>query len=259
MGANSWTVKNIVKGKSILFVIITLILTKIFYELANKGLNVYLNQSNDHPLYTPNYSFGKYGLLLIIPAAILTIIILKIYIKIRNKPYQNESDLSPANVRNFKDKITSVLSSKISKYVLILIGVIFLIFFIINFSKFITYFFPNIETFILRQTIMPAMYLILAIYAGSIVYMAKISFSKNPMNLSSKYAARCGLLALILLLTGFGALFAIAGIIFSIFGIINDRNEGRKTAIYGLLSSFMALLVTGGIVFVGYLNIIGKI
>ena len=87
---NNWTVKDILKGKTILFIIITLILTKVFYETANKGLNLYLNQFNNHPIYTHNYSFGKYGLILIIPAAIITILILKLYVKMRNVPYNNE-------------------------------------------------------------------------------------------------------------------------------------------------------------------------
>ena len=109
---NNWTVKNILKGKAILFIIITILLTKIFYEIANKGLNIYLNQFNDHPLYTHNYSFGKYGLILVIPAAIFTILILKLYVKLRNVPYHNENDLSPSGMREFANKIKKILTYK---------------------------------------------------------------------------------------------------------------------------------------------------
>src|SRR5690625_184176 len=105
---NNWTVKNILKGKTILFIIITLILTKVFYETANKALNLYLNQFNNHSIYTHNYSFGKYGLILIIPAAIITILILKMYVKIMNVPYSNENDLSP----NRSEEHTSELQSR---------------------------------------------------------------------------------------------------------------------------------------------------
>ena len=118
---NNWTVKNILKGKTILFIIITLILTKVFYETANKGLNLYLNQFNNHPIYTHNYSFGKYGLILIIPAAIITILILKLYVKMRNVPYSNENDISPNGLRELANKIRAILTHKVTKYVLIII------------------------------------------------------------------------------------------------------------------------------------------
>src|SRR5690625_7112213 len=81
---NNWTVKDILKGKTILFIIITLILTKVLYETANKGLILYLNQFNNHPIYTHNFSFSKYGLILIIPEAIITILIIKLYVKMKN-------------------------------------------------------------------------------------------------------------------------------------------------------------------------------
>src|SRR5690625_4135437 len=106
---NNWTVKNILKGKTILFIIITLILTKVFYEAANKALNLYLNQFNNHSIYTHNYSFGKYGLILIIPAAIITILILKLYVKMRNVPYSHENDLSPNGLRELAKDRKSVV------------------------------------------------------------------------------------------------------------------------------------------------------
>src|SRR5690625_7066300 len=139
---NKWTIKNILKRKTILFIIITLLLTKVFYEFANKGLNMYLNQFNDHPLYTHNYSFGKYGLILIIPAAIITILILKLYVKMRNVPYSNENDLSPNGLRELANKIRAILTHKVTKSVLIIIGTIFSIFFIIEFTKTVLIFFP---------------------------------------------------------------------------------------------------------------------
>lgn len=260
MGANNWTVRNIVKGKTILFIIITLILTKIFYEMANKGLNVYLNKFNDHPLYTHNYSFGKYGLLLIIPAAIITISILKLYAKIKNVPYQNENDLSPARLKDLGNNIVSILTSKITKYVLILIGSIILIMFLIEFTKVLTVLFPFIQKPLLQRIIGPSIELIITIYIGSIVFMASVALSNKPMKRSSKYSARFGLLSLILLLSGaFGVIFAVLGIICSIFGIKHDNGVGRKVAICGFLSSFMTLLVLGGIATLGYLSITGKI
>src|SRR5690625_4935544 len=131
---NNWTVKNILKGKTILFIIITLILTKVFYETANKALNLYLNQFNNHSIYTHNYSFDKYGLILIIPAAIITILILQHYVKMTYIQYIKENDIIPNEMRELATKHRTILTHKVTKSVLIIIGMIFSIFFIIEFT-----------------------------------------------------------------------------------------------------------------------------
>lgn len=257
---NKWTIKNILKGKTILFIIITLLLTKVFYEFANKGLNMYLNQFNDHPLYTHNYSFGKYGLILIIPAAIFTILILKLYVKMRNKPYNNESALSPDGLRDSANKIKAILTHKLTKYVLITAVLIFSIYLLINFAKAFLIFFPLpfIEKFMLRTFLMPTIYLIIAIYIGSIIFMGAAAFSKEPMKKSSKYSARFGFLSLVFLLAGvFGLMFSIFGIISSIIGMIRDQGIGRRTALFGFLSSFITLIVLSGIIVLGYIHLTG--
>lgn len=261
MGENNWTVRNIIKGKSILFTIITLILTKIFYEIGNKGLNLYLNKFNDHPLYTHNYSFGKYGLLLIIPAAIITIFILKLYARIRNVPYQNEVALSPARVKDLANNIISILTHKITKYVLLSVGLIIFIILVIEFTKAFFILFPIalIKKLLLRFTIMPAIALFFIIYIGSIILMASAAFDKKPMKTSSKYSARFGLLSLVFMFFGFGVIFTIPGIICSIFGIKYDHGLGKRVAVYGFLSSFIALLVLCSLAILGYLSITGEI
>lgn len=191
---NNWTVKNILKGKAILFIIITILLTKIFYEIANKGLNIYLNQFNDHPLYTHNYSFGKYGLILVIPAAIFTILILKLYVKLRNVPYHNENDLSPSGLREFANKIKKILTYKQTKYVLIIVVTILSILFLIEFTKAFLIFFPLplIMDGLLRISLKPSISLIFAGYIGSITFMATVAFSKKTIKKSSKYSGIFG-------------------------------------------------------------------
>src|SRR5690625_3981248 len=186
---NNWTVKNILKGKTILFIIITLILTKVFYETANKALNLYLNQFNNHSIYTHNYSFGKYGLILIIPAAIITILILKLYVKMRNVPYSNENDLSPNGLRELTNKIRAILTHKVTKSVLIIIGTIFSIFFIIEFTKAFLIFFPLplIQKGFLRFLLMHSIYLTIAIYIGFIIFFLSSSFSIEPIAFLSSY------------------------------------------------------------------------
>lgn len=54
------------------FLTLTLILTFIFNNIADKGLNYIMNFDNQ-TIYTYNYSFGIFGLLLVIPAAVLSI------------------------------------------------------------------------------------------------------------------------------------------------------------------------------------------
>src|SRR5690625_7396066 len=201
---NNWTVKDILKGNIILLIIIILILKKVFYESDNKGLNLYLKQFNNHPIYTHNYFFGKYGLILIIPAAIITILILKLYVKMRNVPYSNENDISPNGLRELANKIRAILTHKVTKYVLIIIGTIFSIFFVIEFTKAFLIFFPLplIQKGFLRFLLMPSIYLTIAIYIGFIIFMGAAAFSKEPMATSSKYAARFGFLSLVFLITG---------------------------------------------------------
>lgn len=82
----TWTIKNIVKGKPIPFILLTLIFTKAFNVAANYGLNYYVNLNNDHPLYTYNLSLGKFGLILAIPAALLSVMIIKLFIKSKKTP-----------------------------------------------------------------------------------------------------------------------------------------------------------------------------
>src|SRR5699024_4373293 len=101
-----------------------------------------------HPLYTHNYSFGKYGLLLIIQAAILTILILKLYTKIRNVPYQNEFDLGSASLKGKINTTISFFSNKKTQYILlyglVLVGAYISIMFAITFTQMMIVLFPSV-------------------------------------------------------------------------------------------------------------------
>lgn len=89
---STWTMIDIVKGKTLPFIILTILFTKIMNDVANKGLNYYLNSFNDHLLYTYQYSFGKYGLILVIPAAFVSIWIIKIFLMLRKVPANTSVD-----------------------------------------------------------------------------------------------------------------------------------------------------------------------
>lgn len=96
--SENWSLKEIVKGKPIPFILLTLVFTKAFNEAADYGLTYYFNLNNDHPLYTYNYSLGKFGIILAIPAALLSIWIIKMFIKFKKAPSQS----STATVENEK-------------------------------------------------------------------------------------------------------------------------------------------------------------
>lgn len=84
--SEKWTLKEIVKEKPILFILLTLIITKALNEAADYGLTYYLNLNNEHPLYTYNYSLDKFGIILALPAALLSIWIIKLFIKDKKTP-----------------------------------------------------------------------------------------------------------------------------------------------------------------------------
>lgn len=80
---NSWTAKEIVKGKTISFLVLTLLLTKILNVVLNNGLTYMMNIDNT-TIYTYNYSVGTLGILLAIPAALLSIWIIKGFLRLKD-------------------------------------------------------------------------------------------------------------------------------------------------------------------------------
>src|SRR5690625_1539771 len=109
----------------------------------------------------------------------------------RNVPYSNENDLSPNGLRELANKIRAILTHKVTKYVLIIIGTIFSIFFIIEFTKAFLIFFPLplIQKGFLRFLLMPSIYLTFAIYIGFTIFIVATAFSSEPIATSSKYSA----------------------------------------------------------------------
>ncbi|WP_068676034.1 hypothetical protein [Oceanobacillus sp. Castelsardo] len=78
----SWTVKEIVKGKTIPFLVLTLLLTKILNDVVNNGLTYMMNIDNSS-IYTYNYSIGLLGILLAIPSALLSILVIKGFLRLK--------------------------------------------------------------------------------------------------------------------------------------------------------------------------------
>ena len=71
-----WTTKQIIKGKTLPFLMMTILFTTLFIKLSDYGLTAWLNKDNTGVMIH-NYSLGVFGLVMIIPAVILSIGILK--------------------------------------------------------------------------------------------------------------------------------------------------------------------------------------
>lgn len=98
-----YTLKDIILGQTIPFILLTIVLAFILNNYANKGLNAYLNMNNDHPLYTPVYSFGKLGIVFIIPAAMISLFALKLFfIAIRKQSSSATIDSTDQKGRIFR-------------------------------------------------------------------------------------------------------------------------------------------------------------
>ncbi|MUV37070.1 hypothetical protein JNUCC1_00876 [Lentibacillus sp. JNUCC-1] len=87
-------IKAIIKGNALLFTVLTIFFYKTVSNAADQGLTQLLNMNNES-IYTYNYSFGMTGLLLIIPAALFTLLIIKGLLLIKNKfkPSANPHEL----------------------------------------------------------------------------------------------------------------------------------------------------------------------
>ncbi len=85
-----WTLKEILMGKLIPFILLTLSLTKVLNEAVNYGMTYYVNLNNnmEHPLYTHKvlFALGKFGIILAIPAALISIWIINMFIKFKKSP-----------------------------------------------------------------------------------------------------------------------------------------------------------------------------
>lgn len=77
--------KNIkMDGKLLVFVVLTFIFTKLFNQMADNWLTQFKNQGNTS-IFTYNYSFGLSGLVLIIPAAAVSLGITILLVKMRDR------------------------------------------------------------------------------------------------------------------------------------------------------------------------------
>ncbi|WP_301108875.1 hypothetical protein [Sporosarcina sp.] len=74
-----WTWREIVKGKKIQLSIWTLIFTVIFIKMAENGYSNMMNAKNTS-IFQYNYSLGNIGLLFVIPAAILSVWTVKLWL-----------------------------------------------------------------------------------------------------------------------------------------------------------------------------------
>lgn len=97
--SQKWTLTETIKGNPIAIILLSFIFTKALNEVVEYGLTYYLNSNNDHPLYTYNYSLGKFGIILAIPAALLSIWIVKIFTRFKKAPLQLPMDGSKQSNR----------------------------------------------------------------------------------------------------------------------------------------------------------------
>ena len=71
-------------GKTLHFIVYTWIFAVIFNNIADRELTKLLNANNE-TIFTYNYSFGATGLILVIPAALLSLGIVVVLVKIRDR------------------------------------------------------------------------------------------------------------------------------------------------------------------------------
>ncbi|MFD1850768.1 hypothetical protein [Oceanobacillus bengalensis] len=76
--------KKFGNGKTLHFIVYTWIFATIFNNIADKELTKLLNANNE-TIYTYNYSFGATGLILVIPAALLSLLIVIVLVKTRDR------------------------------------------------------------------------------------------------------------------------------------------------------------------------------
>ncbi|WP_062106530.1 hypothetical protein [Bacillus niameyensis] len=79
-----WGLGNFIKDHLLLFVLLTIILTKV----SNKGVDNWLSHianADNQTLYTYHYSLGINGLILVIPSAIVSILLIKGALKLEER------------------------------------------------------------------------------------------------------------------------------------------------------------------------------
>ena len=88
---NKWTSKEIIKGKTLPFIVMTVFFTYIINVLANRSLTYLLNIGSTST-WTHIYGFGVLGIIFAIPAAFISIFIIKIGLKIKgtSRPKSND-------------------------------------------------------------------------------------------------------------------------------------------------------------------------
>lgn len=69
--------------KTLHFIVYTWIFATIFINIADKELTKLLN-ANNQTIFTYNYSLGATGLILVIPAALLSLVIVTVLVKLRD-------------------------------------------------------------------------------------------------------------------------------------------------------------------------------
>lgn len=81
---NSWTWKEIIKGKTLIFLVLTVIITVILNNIADKGMT-YLMNKDSQTMFTYNYSLGINGIILVIPGAFSSIFAIKAWLRLKSR------------------------------------------------------------------------------------------------------------------------------------------------------------------------------
>lgn len=102
--------KKFGNGKTLHFIVYTWILATIFNNIADKELTKLLNANNE-TIYTYNYSFGATGLILVIPAALLSLLIVIVLAKVRDRFFPR---LNTRKVIGFLLKLVKLLWKAVS-------------------------------------------------------------------------------------------------------------------------------------------------
>jgi hypothetical protein len=115
----SWIWRKFGNYKTLHFIVYTWIFASIFNNIADKELTKLLN-ANNQTIYTYNYSFGATGIILVIPAALLSLVLVAALVKIRDIFFPS---LTTYKVIVFLVKMIKLLW-KVVSYILASIGML---------------------------------------------------------------------------------------------------------------------------------------
>ncbi|MFP7494582.1 hypothetical protein SFC66_12395 [Terribacillus saccharophilus] len=121
----SGTWKKTIKDKILHFIGFTIVFSVIFKDIADKELTKLLN-ANNQTIFTYNYTVGPEGFLLVIPAALLSILLVIVLVSFRDRFFPG---VTTRKVMVLTLKLIKLLGKGVK---LLALGIAYLIFMVVN-------------------------------------------------------------------------------------------------------------------------------